>query len=161
MVFPSNVDSPWARSLVRSPHQYAAKMIDRTGNSKSETFVAPERKRAPRRQDRAAHRGWDGAPRIDAALHAGASASRDRLGRLSRLLPNPGGRSARLVRLHRKTLQSSGASLCRPVYHPRTGGPPSRLSWCPPKWEEGQIWDYGLNPKMVSVPAPTPPLLAT
>jgi len=25
----------------------------------------------------------------------------------------------------------------------------------------GRLWDYGLNPKMVSVPAPTPPLLAT
>src|SRR5580704_608771 len=25
----------------------------------------------------------------------------------------------------------------------------------------GRLWDYGLNPKMVSVPAPTPPLLST
>jgi hypothetical protein len=45
MVFAGNVDSPWARSSVRSLHQYAAIMIDRTGNSKSETFVAQERKR--------------------------------------------------------------------------------------------------------------------
>src|ERR1700737_4839161 len=48
------------------------------------------------------------------------------------LLPNPGCRPARLVRLHRRILQSSAASFRSRVYHPRTGRAPSRLIQCPP-----------------------------
>ena len=41
-------------------------------------------------------------------------------------------RPARVVRLHRRILQSSAASFRSRVYHPRTGRAPSRLIQCPP-----------------------------
>ena len=47
------------------------------------------------------------------------------------LLPNPGCRPTRLVRLHRRILQSSAAPFRPRVYHPRTGRAPSRLIQCP------------------------------
>jgi hypothetical protein len=44
---------------------------------------------------------------------------------------NPGCRPTRLIRLHRRTLQSSAAPFRPRVYHPRTGRAPSRLIQCP------------------------------
>ena len=46
-------------------------------------------------------------------------------------LSRQGGRPARLVRLHRRILQSSAAPFRSRVYHPRTGRAPSRLIRCP------------------------------
>src|SRR4030081_524449 len=60
------------------------------------------------------------------------------------LLPTPECPPTRLVRLHRRILQSSAAPFRPRVYHPRTGRAPSRLIQCPlnrrkvnvPIWQE-------------------------
>jgi hypothetical protein len=66
------------------------------------------------------------------------------------LLPNPGCRPARLVRLHRRILQSSAASFRSRVYHPRTGRAPSRLIQCPPNRGKVNVASFGNHSVMGS-----------